>query len=294
MKQILCIAGPTASGKSAFAVKLAKKHNGEIVNADALQVYDQLRVLSARPSKAEMQNIPHHLFGHIAPDVRYSTGEWIKEVDGLIIEILARGNTPILVGGTGLYFKALTQGLAQIPEPTVSAKKKAQNILGNEGIAALRSKAEQLDPIATKKVLGNDPQRLLRIVSVALGTLRPISEWQQNTKAVLPCGSWHGYVLLPERSTLYAKINARFENMVREGGLDEAKHFLSLGLAPELPAMKAIGLRELIDHLNGVLSYEQAIETAMRNTRRFAKRQHTWLRGQMQGWEILSPPYKIK
>ena len=285
MKRIHCIAGPTASGKSAFAVDLAKKCDGEIINADALQVYGQLWVLSARPSVAEMEDIPHHMFGHIDPSERYSTGKWLKEVDALIIEILARDKTPILVGGTGLYFKALTEGLAQVPEPEGHAHQKAQHILDMQGVGALRIEAERLDPIATKKVLGNDPQRLLRIVSVALGTQKTLSQWRLDTKPVLPKGVWDGQVLLPKRENLYAKINARFADMVRTGGLEEARNMLALNLSPELPAMKAIGLRELIRHLNGEITLDEAVALAMRETRRFAKRQYTWLRGQMKTWK---------
>jgi len=285
MKQIVCIAGPTASGKSAFAVKLAKKCDGEVINADALQVYRQLHVLSARPDREEMDGIAHHLYGHINASVRYSTGMWLKEVDGLIIDILARGKTPILVGGTGLYFKALTQGLAKIPQPDERAIMAAQNILDEQGINALRAKAEELDPAASQRVLGEDPQRLLRIVNVALGTGKPISVWQQETKPVLPRATWRGIALLPKREAVYAKINARFSHMVENGGLEEARRVRALGLATDLPAMKAIGLRELTAHLDGQLTLDEAVETAMRETRRFAKRQFTWIRGQMKNWE---------
>ncbi len=285
MKVIHCIAGPTASGKSAFAVKLAKRLDGEIINADALQVYSELQVLSARPAKAEMEHIPHHLFGHICPSVRYSTGHWLREVDPLIIDILARGKTPILVGGTGLYFKALTQGLAQIPKFPSSAIQEAQAVLDTDGIEALRRLAENLDPQASSKVLGNDPQRLLRIVSVSKGTGKPLSLWQNETHAVLPAGTWKGMVLLPKRENLYDTINTRFADMIREGGLAEAKRIFDLDLSPDLPAMKAIGLRELTAYIMGETSLDKAIELAMRQTRRFAKRQYTWLRGQMSDWE---------
>ncbi|MBL4870347.1 MAG: tRNA (adenosine(37)-N6)-dimethylallyltransferase MiaA [Robiginitomaculum sp.] len=282
---IHCIAGPTASGKSAYALKLAKKYGGEIINADALQVYSGLQILSARPTLIDMDNIPHHLYGHVDPSVRYSSGRWLAEVDPLIIEILARGHTPILVGGTGLYFKALTEGLAQIPEPESSAKREAQAILDEQGIKALRKQAQRLDPIATARVLGDDPQRLLRIVNVALGTSKPLSHWQRETKPILPRSAWQGSVLLPKRENLYDKINARFEHMVLNGGLEEAQCIYALKLSHTLPAMKAIGLRELIAHLEGKISLEQAIEDAMRETRRFSKRQYTWLRGQMKGWQ---------
>jgi tRNA dimethylallyltransferase len=285
MKIIHCIAGPTASGKSAFAVKLAKRLDGEIINADALQVYSKLQVLSARPTEAEMENIPHHLFGHISPSTRYSTGHWLCEIDPLVIDILARGKTPIIVGGTGLYFKALTEGLAQIPKLPPSAMEQAQAVLDKGGVGALRRLAETLDPLSAAKVLGNDPQRLLRIASVAQGTGKPLSIWQKETHAILPADTWRGMVLLPKRENLYDKINARFADMIREGGLAEAKRIFELNLTPDLPAMKAIGLRELFAHIDGEISLDDAIDQAMRQTRRFAKRQYTWLRGQMPDWE---------
>ena len=288
MKTVHCIAGPTASGKSTFAVKLAERLGGEIVNADALQVYSHLRVLSARPNEAEMVGIPHHLFGHIHPRTRYSVGHWLREVDGLIIDILARGKTPILVGGTGLYFKALTQGLAQIPPVSDEVVRQAQAVLDAQGVEALRVLAETLDPVATARVLGHDPQRLLRIVGVAQGTDKVLSVWQRDTHPLLPRGSWKGTVLLPPRRALYDRINSRFSDMIKNDGLAEAKVLRQLKLATDLPAMKAIGLRELHAYLDGEINLDAAIEQAMRQTRRFAKRQYTWLRGQMQDWEKLA------
>ncbi len=287
-KRIVCIAGPTASGKSKFALDVARALDGEIVNADALQVYAQLQVLSARPTQAEMDGFAHHLYGHVDVKDRYSTGAWVRDVDPVIIDILARGKTPILVGGTGLYFKALLEGLAEIPAISPQSQQKTQDIL-DQGIEDLRAQAQILDPVATARVLGDDPQRLFRIVSVALDTGRPLSQWQANTTPVLPKTVWTGIVLLPPREALYARINARFADMVRLGGLEEAKRIKELGLSPDLPAMKAIGLRELIAHLDGELTLDAAIENAMRATRRFAKRQHTWLRGQMTYLTLYNP-----
>jgi tRNA dimethylallyltransferase len=285
MKPILCIAGPTASGKSAWAVELAKIHDGEIINADALQVYEEMQILSARPTKDEMKDVPHHLFGHISMRERYSTGKWLRDADTIIIDVLARGKTPILVGGTGLYFKALTEGLAKIPQPDPKILDETQRLYDEQGIDALRKVAERLDPVAAARVLGDDPQRLIRIISVARGTEHPLSIWQNNTIPVLPKNTWQGAILLPPRDELYAKINKRFEEMVRFGGLQEAKSIRKLALDPLLPGMKAIGLKELIAHLNGDYSLDEAIDIAARETRRFAKRQFTWLRGQMAEWK---------
>lgn len=287
MKPILFIAGPTASGKSAWACELAKSVGGEIINADAMQVYAELQVLSARPDAGEMAGIPHHLFGHIAGDVRYSTGQWLREVQPVILDVLARGRVPILTGGTGLYFKALGEGLAQIPKVTESAMARAQDILDGQGISALRAKAEALDPIASARVLGDDPQRLLRIVSVHMETGRALSEWQAQTRPIILPRFCCRAVLLPERETLYARINARFGAMVENGGLEEAKRVFAKGYDASLPMMKAIGLQQLLPYLRGQMALEAAIELAKRDTRRLAKRQFTWFRGQAKDWEVI-------
>jgi tRNA dimethylallyltransferase len=272
MNQIACIAGPTASGKSAMAIKLAQAVGGEVINADALQVYSGLRILSARPSAAEEASVPHHLFGHIDPSVRYSVGHWLREVEPVIIDVLARGRVPIVIGGTGLYFKALTQGLAKVHAPSEARKQQAA--------------AERLDPIAFARILGNDPQRLLRLTEVALGTGKPLSAWQADTRPVVPPEFWQGIVLLPEREALYGRINARFDQMASNGGMEEAARIATLGLDPMLPAMKAIGLRELIAVNSGDMELEQGLERAKRETRRFAKRQYTWFRGQAKDWPV--------
>ncbi len=291
MKKILLIAGPTASGKSAYAIKLAKRKHGEIINADALQVYRELQVLSARPQKSEMEGIRHYLFGHISAHERYSTGRWLKQADEKIMDILSRGKTPILVGGTGLYFKALTEGLADIPEAGEQAKARAQEVFDKNGIVALRELAYELDALATNKVLGNDKQRLLRIVSVALGTGKSLSQWQKNTKPLLPKNSWEGFVLLPPREKLYERINTRFGDMLKTGGLEEARQIHQMNLGYDLPAMKAIGLKELLAYLDGKIGLDEAIEKAMQQTRRFAKRQYTWIRGNMKDWQKLESLY---
>lgn len=282
-KNVVCIAGPTASGKSAYAIDVAKARDGEIINADSMQVYTDLRVLSARPSAGEMEGIPHHLFGHVDGATRYSTGHWIREIQPAINDCHARGKTPIIVGGTGLYFRALTIGLAHVPKP--SGEGMAQtHALAESGIDALRRKAEQLDPAAAARVLGNDPQRLIRIVSVALGTNKILSDWQANTKPILAKDEWEGKILLPDRQNLYERINCRFDEMTENGGLEEAKKVLEKGLHPNLPMMKAIGLPPLISYLKGELSYEAALFEAKRDTRRFAKRQFTWWRSHSEGW----------
>lgn len=292
MNQVVCIAGPTASGKSALAIELAKSLGGEVINADALQVYADLRVLSARPSANEEAQVPHHLFGHIDSSVRYSVGAWLHDVQPVILDVLARGRVPIVTGGTGLYFKALTEGLAQVPAPNDAGKAQAAQVLST-GIGALRERAERLDPAAAARVLGDDPQRLLRIVEVALGTDKPLSVWQAQTKPVIPRGYWRGLVLLPDRDALYGRINARFDGMARSGGYDEARAMAARNLDPMLPAMKAIGLRELMAIEAGAVSEADGLEAAKRETRRFAKRQYTWFRGQAPDWPKAAGPHDI-
>lgn len=284
MKPIICIAGPTASGKSAWALEIAKSVGGEIINADALQVYTDLQILSARPTVPDMQGVPHHLFGHVAGDARYSVGAWLDEVQPVMLDCLARDVVPILTGGTGLYFKALTEGIAQIPAITPEAMSRAQYVLDHGGIGELREKAERIDAVAAKRVLGNDPQRLLRIVSVYEQTGRALSDWQSETRPIIPKAFCCRAVLLPERPELYERINARFDNMLDDGGLDEAKAVFAKSYDESLPMMKAIGLQQFFPHLRGEASLEECIEIAKRDTRRFAKRQFTWFRGQAKDW----------
>jgi len=242
MKPVLCIAGPTASGKSGFAVEIAKAVGGEVINADALQVYKQLHILSARPSTAEMEQVPHHLYGYIDGAQRYSTGAWLRAVEPVILDVLARGNVPVVTGGTGLYFKALTEGLADIPAISPEVAARVQVVLDNDGAAALRAKCEACDPVATARVVGDNPHRLMRVLSVFWQSGRKLSEWQANTRPIVPPRYMCCAALMPERAGLYEKINARYGAMVENGGLDEARRVLALGLSPNLPMMKAIGL----------------------------------------------------
>ncbi len=280
MKPVICIAGPTASGKSAYALDVAEAVGGEIINADALQVYADLRILSARPTKSEMGNVPHHMFGHVSGDIRYSTGAWLRAVEPLILEVLARGKSPILIGGTGLYFRALLQGMANIPAVSEAVQRETALELEREGIGALRERATDLDPIATARVLGNDPQRLQRIVNVAKGTGQALSIWQADTRPVVPSRFAKFCVLTPPREILYDRINARYDQMLRHGGLDEAKAVFDKAVDEGLPVMKAIGLRQLRRYFDDLCSLDEAVEDAKRESRRFAKRQMTWFRNQ--------------
>lgn len=287
MKPVICIAGPTASGKSAYAIEVARALDGEIINADALQVYSDLQILSARPTRDEMADVSHHLFGHVSGDIRYSTGEWLRDVEPLIIDILGRDKTPILVGGTGLYFRALLQGMADIPPVPDAVVKETKDFLTNNGIEELKREAQLVDPTAFARVLGDDPQRLQRIVSVARGTEKPLSTWQAETYPVVPARFARFCVLLPPRDALYDRINNRYDEMLRGGGLEEAKAVFGKGFDETLPVMKAIGLRQLQGYFKGLDTLDEAIEVAKRESRRFSKRQMTWFRNQLPKGQIL-------
>jgi len=288
MKPVLCIAGPTASGKSRFAVDMAKAIGGEIVNADAMQVYQQLRILSARPDDDEMQQIRHHLYGHIDGHKRYSVGAWLRDAEPVVLDILARGKVPIITGGTGLYFKALTEGLADIPAISPQITERVQKLFDDEGIEALRDKCLACDPTATARVVGGNPHRLMRVLSVFWQSGKKLSDWQLATRPVIPPRYVRCAVLMPERAHLYGRINTRYRAMVDNGGLEEAKYVMGLDVPETLPMMKAIGLPPLLQYLRGDASLEASLEQSQQDTRRFAKRQMTWFRNQTSDWPKLT------
>ncbi|MGJ8559752.1 MAG: tRNA (adenosine(37)-N6)-dimethylallyltransferase MiaA [Litorimonas sp.] len=283
MPPVICIAGPTASGKSAYAVQIAKAVDGEIINADALQVYADLQELSARPSEAEMGGIPHHLFGFVSGETLYSTGNWVRDVVPVILEIMGRNRTPVLVGGTGMYFRALLEGLADIP-PVPRDIASAIDLIP---MAEMRRHADALDPVAAARVLGDDPQRLARIIGVHEATGRTLSSWQAATRPVIPARFTHRSVLQPDRAMLYGRINRRFEHMIERGGLEEARTIHTRGYPARAPMLKAIGLSHLLSYLDGECDLENAIETAKRDSRRLAKRQMTWFRNRCADWTVL-------
>ena len=258
--------------------------DAEIVNADSMQVYSGLRALTARPDKDEQAGFAHHLFGHVDPAERYTTGRWLDEALQGLAGIAARGRRAVFVGGTGLYFKALTEGLAPAPDIPEAVRAKALRLLHNEGLAAVRAEAERLDPAAAARIAKGDRQRLLRVVEVAWTTGAPLSALQDKTRPAIRPDRWVGLVLEPEREALYARIDARYAQIVDGGGLDEARAMAARRLDRELPAMKAVGLAPLLAHLNGEISLEAAIAMGRRDTRRYAKRQFTWFRNQTPDW----------
>jgi len=285
--RIWLIAGPTASGKSALALRLAERQGGEIVNADALQLYAGLRILSARPSADEEARAPHHLFGVADPADGWSTGRWLRAAMAALDEIARRGRPAIVVGGTGLYFHALTRGLADIPP--VPAAVRAETAAGYEalGEAAFRARLAAADPAAAARITPGDRQRLSRAWEVFAASGVALSDWQARTRPALAAGAWRAVVLEPPRKALYARCDARLEAMVRQGALDEVAALVARGLDPALPAMKAVGLRELAAHVRGETGLAQALAAAQLATRHYAKRQLTWLRNQVPDWPRL-------
>lgn len=280
--------GPTASGKSALSLAVAERIGGEIVNADSMQVYRDFRILTARPTPEEERQAPHHLYGHVDAAELYSTGRWLADALAAIADIRARGATPILVGGTGLYFKALTQGLADIPaaDPEVRAELRAR--AEREGAPALHAELAARDPQTAARLEPNDAPRILRALEVLATTGESISALQAATKPALAREAWAGIALTPEREALYAAIDRRFDAMLAQGALEEVRAFAARGLDLSLPAMKAHGAPALMAHLRGELSLADAAEIGKRDTRRYAKRQFTWISGQMPDWPRVS------
>lgn len=280
--------GPTASGKSALALALAERIGGEIINADSMQVYRDFRVLTARPTVEEEAQAPHHLYGHIDAAERYSTGRWLTDALAAIADIRARNRTPILVGGTGLYFKALTQGLAEMPSVDPDLRAALTERAAREGAPALHAELATLDPQTAARLEPNDTPRIIRALEVIETTGESITSFQANTKPALAAHEWRGLALTPDREALYAAINARFDKMLEQGALDEVRAFAARNLDPTLPATKAHGAPALGAYLRGEISLAAATEIGQRDTRRYAKRQFTWIANQMPDWPRIS------
>jgi tRNA dimethylallyltransferase len=276
--------GPTASGKSALALALADRLDGEIVNADSMQVYRDLRILTARPTPEEEARTPHHLYGHVDAAERFSVGRWLADVLPAIAAIRARGRAPILVGGTGLYFKALTEGLADIPAADPETRARLGAEVQREGAASLHERLARVDAASAARISPQDKPRILRALEVWETAGASIVDLQAQTHPALARSEWVGLVLTPDRASLYAAINARFDAMLSAGALDEVRALAARRLDPSLPAMKAHGAPALMAHLRGEITLAEAAEIGKRDTRRYAKRQFTWIAHQMADW----------
>jgi tRNA dimethylallyltransferase len=289
MRKVVLIAGPTASGKSALALALAARVSGVIINADSMQVYRDLRVLTARPSVEEEARVPHHLFGHVDAAVNYSVGHFFADAARVLAELPA-DRLPIFVGGTGLYFKALISGLAAIPPIDPAIRERFRERLAREGVEALHAELAIRDPSAASRIMVRDQSRILRALEVLEATGRPIADWhREGMPPVVDADQAIRIFLNPEREDLKRRIEARFASMLDAGALDEVRALAARHLPDTLPAMKAHGVPWLRRYLDGEISRDEAAAGSIMDTRRYAKRQVTWFRNQMPGWTWTAP-----
>ncbi len=275
-----------------MALRLARRTGGEIINADSMQLYNELRVLTARPSRGDEAAAPHHLFAVAAARDAWSVGRWLRSASSVLAEIQDRNRTAIFVGGTGLYFRALTRGLAPIPAIPTEMRAQVSALLAEQGEPALRERLTSVDSESAARILPGDGRRLTRALEVFLATGRTLSQWREATVSILPIGSWRGVVLAPPTDCVYRRCDARFVTMISAGAVEETRALLGLGLAPNQPALKALGVGAIAAHLRGEIDLAAAISRAQAQTRRYVKRQMTWFRHQSPDWpriEAASP-----
>ncbi len=292
MQKIILIAGPTGSGKSEIAFRLAKRINGEIINADSMQVYKEIKILSARPES--YCNVSHYLYGNISVKNNFSAGEWLKKVKLNLKKIIKKKKQPIFVGGTGLYFKLLTEGISNIPKTPDSIRTKARKLnakLGNDEFYDLLIK---LDPLIQNKIKKNDTHRLIRAYEVITFTKKSLIDWQNKNKNYFSNYHFIKIFINPENSFLQKLLRLRLKKMFELGAVDEVKKFLKLKINKSLPANKILGIEEIKKYLDKKIPLEQAFEETFIRTRRYVKRQRTWFRGHMKDWtSIFNPNFDI-
>ncbi len=285
-RRAILIAGPTASGKSALAIRLAQTLDGVVVNADSMQVYRDLRIITARPSLEEERQVPHRLFGHVDAAENYSVARWLADVGREITMIEAEGRLPILVGGTGLYFRALTEGLSDIPAVPEAVRAELRAWAEGRTAEEIHARLEAVDPSTAARLRPSDPQRNLRALEVFMATGKPLSAFHDSRSgAVLDVASCVAVFLEPDRDALRQRIDTRFETMMDSGAMEEVEAFMVRGLDPALPAMRAHGVPGLIRALRGEISVAEAVAIGKADTRRYAKRQHTWFRHQAPAFD---------
>ena len=292
MQKIILIAGPTGSGKSEIALRLAKKINGEIINADSMQVYKEIKILSARPES--YSNVSHYLYGNISVKNNFSAGEWLKKVKLNLNKIIKKKKQPIFVGGTGLYFKLLTEGISNIPKIPDSIRTKARKLnakLGNDEFYDLLIK---LDPLIHNRIKKNDTHRLIRAYEVITFTKKSLIDWQKKNKNYFSNYHFVKIFINPENSFLQKLLRLRLKKMFELGAVNEVKKFLKLKINKSLPANKILGIEEIKKYLDKKIPLEQAFEETFIRTRRYVKRQRTWFRGHMKDWtSIFNPNFDI-
>ena len=286
----MLIAGPTASGKSALALELAQKTGGVVINTDSMQVYRDLRIITARPTADEEALVSHRLYGDVDAAVNFSAGVWVGDAAEVLGEVRAQGRPPIFVGGSGLYFKALTRGLSAVPPIPTAVRDSVRARLEQHGVEALHAELAQHDPVSAERLKPRDRTRIARALEVVEATGRALPDWHRDgLPPLLPPGRFHALFLAPQRDGLYARIDARFEAMLDAGALDEVAALAARGLDPLLPAMKAHGVPALIRHLKGEISRAEAVEIGRADTRHYAKRQFTWFRHQLPDFAWIAP-----
>jgi tRNA dimethylallyltransferase len=286
VNKAVLIAGPTASGKSALALELAQKTGGVVINTDSMQVYRDLRVITARPTPAEEADVPHRLYGHVDAAVNFSAGAWVTDAAKVLAEVRAQGRLPIFAGGSGLYFKALTRGLSAVPPIAAEVREDVRARLERDGVEALHAELAVRDPASAERLKPRDRTRIARALEVVEATGRSLTDWHcQGLPPLLPPGEFSALFIAPDRDALYARIDARFDAMLTGSALEEVAELASRNLDPLLPAMKAHGVPALIRHLKGEITREAAAETGRADTRHYAKRQFTWFRHQLPEFE---------
>lgn len=271
-------------------MELAQKAGGVVINADSMQVYRDLRVLTARPTPDEEAALPHRLYGHVDAGVNYSAGHYVRDAKEVLDEVRRAGRLPIFIGGTGLYFKALTRGLSAVPPVPDDVREAVRERLARDGVEALHAELSRRDPAAGARLNVRDRTRVARALEVIEATGRPLADWHaETTPPLLPEGSYRALFIAPEREALYQRIDARFESMLDGGALEEVERLAARGLDPLLPAMKAHGVPALIRYLRGEMTLEEAAMIGKADTRHYAKRQFTWFRHQLPEFEWMSP-----
>ena len=292
MQKIILIAGPTGSGKSEIALRLAKKINGEIINADSMQVYKEIKILSARPES--YSNVSHYLYGNISVKNNFSAGEWLKKVKLNLNKIIKKKKQPIFVGGTGLYFKLLTEGISNIPKIPDSIRTKARKLNAKLGNDKFYNLLIQLDPLINNRIKKNDTHRLIRAYEVITFTKKSLIDWQKKNKNYFSNYHFIKIFINPENSFLQKLLRLRLKKMFELGAVDEVKKFLKLKINKSLPANKILGIEEIKKYLDKKIPLEQAFEETFIRTRRYVKRQRTWFRGHMKDWtSIFNPNFDI-
>ena len=283
--KIILISGPTASGKSKFAIQLAKKINGEVINADSMQIYKELKILTARPKLKDIKIVKHHLYGFKSVKDNYSTGNWLRDAKSKIKNIKKKNKIPILVGGTGLYFKALTDGIVKIPEIPLNIRNRVRKKQSKIGQIKFYSELIKLDPLCKSKIDKNDTQRSMRAYEVKKFTNKSLFDWYSETYSDFTHDSFIKLYVDYPREKLLEKISLRANEMLRDGAINEVKKFYKLRIRKDLSSQKVIGLNEIKDYLDKRLDLNVLKEKISIKTRQYAKRQSTWARGQMSDWQ---------